>query len=163
MSYRLERRVHLPAPLDDVFAFFKNPLNLGVLTPPWLGFRILDTTDREVRVGTEISYRLTLHGIPLKWKSRITEYREGELFADEQLSGPYRRWYHRHRFASVAGGVEMIDVVEYELPFGILGRIAHALFVKRQLRTIFDFRTEVIRQRFPAATTGDTSAIGANG
>ena len=149
MSYRLERRVHIPATIDQVFAFFKNPLNLGVLTPPWLGFSILESTDGEVRVGTEISYQLLLHGIPLRWKSRITEYREGELFADEQLSGPYRRWYHRHRFLPVAGGVEMIDVVDYEMPLGWLGRIAHAAFVRRQLGTIFDYRTQAINQRFP--------------
>ena len=150
MSYRLHRRQIVDATLAEVFAFFSDPFNLAVITPPWLGFRIAESTDRTVRLGTTIRYRLRLHGVPLGWESRIAEYVEGEVFADEMLSGPYRRWYHRHTFRSVPGGVEIEDVVEYELPFGPLGRLAHALFVRRQLRAIFAYRARRITQLFPS-------------
>lgn len=150
MSYRLHRRQIVDATLSEVFAFFSDPFNLAVITPPWLGFRIAESTDRTVRLGTTIRYRLRLHGVPLGWESRIAEYVEGEVFADEMLSGPYRRWYHRHTFRSVPGGVEIEDVVEYELPFGPLGRLAHALFVRRQLRAIFAYRERRISQLFPS-------------
>ena len=150
MSYRLHRRQIVDATLSEVFAFFSDPFNLAVITPPWLGFRIAESTDRTVRLGTTIRYRLRLHGVPLGWESRIAEYVEGEVFADEMLSGPYRRWYHRHTFRSVPGGVEIEDVVEYELPFGPLGRLAHALFVRRQLRAIFAYRAWRITQLFPS-------------
>lgn len=150
MSYRLHRRQIVDATLSEVFAFFSDPFNLAVITPPWLGFRIAESTDRTVRLGTTIRYRLRLHGVPLGWESRIAEYVEGEVFADEMLSGPYRRWYHRHTFRSVPGGVEIEDVVEYELPFGPLGRLAHALFVRRQLRAIFAYRARRITQLFPS-------------
>jgi ligand-binding SRPBCC domain-containing protein len=150
MSYRLHRRQIVGATLAEVFAFFSDPFNLAVITPPWLGFRIAESTDRTVRLGTTIRYRLRLHGVPLGWESRIAEYVEGEVFADEMLSGPYRRWYHRHTFRSVPGGVEIEDVVEYELPFGPLGRLAHALFVRRQLRAIFAYRARRITQLFPS-------------
>ena len=148
MSYRLHRRQIVDATLSEVFAFFSDPFNLAVITPPWLGFRIAESTARTVRLGTTIRYRLRLHGVPLGWESRIAEYVEGEVFADEMLSGPYRRWYHRHTFRSVPGGVEIEDVVEYELPFGPLGRLAHALFVRRQLRAIFAYRERRITQLF---------------
>ena len=147
--YRLHRRHVVGGTLHEVFAFFKDPRNLEALTPPWLGFRILETTDSEVRVGTRIRYRLRLHGVPLTWRSRIAEYVEGERFADEQVTGPYRRWYHQHLFREMDGGVAIEDIVDYEMPFGVLGRLAHAVVVRRQLTSIFDYRTLQIAQRFP--------------
>ena len=150
MSHRLVRTTTLRGDIAHVFAFFRNPRNLEELTPPWLGFRVVSSTDDTVRAGTRIRYRLRLHGVPLKWESRITEYEENSRFADEQLSGPYSRWYHRHTFRAVEGGVLMTDVVEYQLPFGPLGRFVHWLVVRHQLRAIFDYRTKVISRRFAA-------------
>lgn len=135
--------------LEDVFGFFSSPFNLEAITPPWLGFRVLHVSDPEVREGTRIAYRLRLHGLPFRWESRIAEYRENTMFADEQVVGPYRHWYHRHLFRPVHGGVEIEDVVEYRMPFGALGRVAHAAFVRRQLARIFDYRTRVMGARFP--------------
>ena len=149
MTYRLHRRQLVGGDVPAVFAFFKSPHNLEAITPPWLGFRVLEASDREVRAGTRISYRLRLHGIPVQWESRIAEYRENETFTDEQLVGPYRSWYHRHLFRAVPGGVEIEDVVEYRMPFGLLGRLAHAVVVRRQLARIFDYRARVIGERFP--------------
>jgi hypothetical protein len=149
MMHRLQRRQVVGGDLPEVFGFFRSPHNLETITPPWLGFRVLEATDPIVREGTRISYRLRLHGIPVRWESRIAEYAENEMFADEQIVGPYRYWYHRHRFRAVPGGVAIEDEVEYRMPFGVLGRMAHAVFVRRQLETIFDHRARVIGERFP--------------
>lgn len=146
----LRRRTVVPGSLQEVFAFHTDPFNLESLTPPWLAFRVLHSTDRVVRLGTRITYGLGLHGIPMRWESRISEFEEGVSFADEMLSGPYRRWYHRHLFRQVDGGVEIEDVVEYALPFGPIGRLVHKLVVRRQLQQIFDFRTLAIDRLFPA-------------
>lgn len=151
MTHRLTRTTLLSGTLPEVFAFFRNPRNLETITPPWMGFRITSTSDETVREGTHIRYRLSLHGIPMSWESRITEYADGSHFADEQITGPYLRWYHRHLFRSVPGGVEMTDDVEYRLPFGPLGRLVHWLVVRHQLRAIFDYRTNIIAERFGAA------------
>lgn len=151
MSHRLIRHQIVGGSLAEVFTFFDDPRNLETITPPWLGFRVLDATDRPVRLGTRIRYRLRLHGLPLRWESRIAEYRARAVFADEMLVGPYRRWYHRHLFFEVPGGVEIIDVVDYTLPFGPLGRAAHALLVRRQLGAIFAYRQEAIAARFPVS------------
>jgi len=150
-SYRLRRTTRLDGDIATVFAFFKNPHNLETLTPRWLGFRILSTSDEVVRTGTRIRYRLSLFGIPMSWESRITEFVDNSHFADEQLSGPYSRWYHRHSFRAVDGGVEMTDDVEYRLPLGPLGRLAHWMVVRHQLRAIFDYRTRIIEEQFGAA------------
>lgn len=150
--YRLYRRQEVGGTLPEVFGFFKDPRNLEAITPPWLGFRILDPTGVLMQLGTRIPYRLRLHGMPLRWESLISEYVENELFADEQSVGPYRRWYHRHLFREVSVGVAIEDIVCYQLPFGPLGRLAHAMFVRRQLRAIFDYRAERIAQFFPSHT-----------
>ena len=156
-GYRLHRRQREPAGQPEVFAFFADPLNLETITPPWLGFRIVEAGDRPVRLGTRIGYRLRLHGVPLRWTSRIAEHVEGEMFADEQLDGPYRRWYHHHHFRAVDGGVQIEDVVEYALPFGPLGRLVHAVAVRRQLTSIFDYRHRTIEQVFGRVPGAETS------
>jgi ligand-binding SRPBCC domain-containing protein len=156
MKYQLQRRQVVGGELAQVFGFFKAPRNLEAITPPWLAFRVLHTTDDEVQEGTRIRYGLRMHGIPFRWESRISEYRENEMFADEQLTGPYRYWYHRHLFVPVPGGVAIEDVVEYQLPLGPLGRVAHTAFVRGQLARIFDHRAQVIGQRFPLRVSRDT-------
>jgi ligand-binding SRPBCC domain-containing protein len=153
VRYRLERRQVVAGDLATVFAFFEDPRNLEVITPPWLRFRVLDTTDARVRSGTVIRYRLSLCGVPFAWTSRIAEVEEGVRFADEMLAGPYRSWYHRHRFRAVPDGVEIEDVVDYALPLGVLGRLAHALMVRRQLDAIFHYRARRIADLFPAKET----------
>ena len=159
MNHRLVRRQLVGGSLGEVFAFFDDPLNLEAITPPWLGFRVLDAGDRPVRLGTRIRYRLRLHGVPLRWESRIAEHRDRAFFADEMLRGPYRRWYHRHLFSEVPGGVEIVDVVEYTLPFGLLGRVAHALIVRRQLDAIFAYRRAAVASRFGAPAAAGRSSV----
>lgn len=144
----LRRRQVIPADLEAVFEFFESPRNLEEITPRWLRFEVTHTTDEVMRLGTEIEYRLTWQRMPMRWRSRISEHEPGVSFADEMLQGPYRRWYHRHLFRPVADGVEMEDIVEYELPLGPLGRAVHAAVVRSQLERIFDYREEAVRSLF---------------
>jgi ligand-binding SRPBCC domain-containing protein len=67
---------------------------------------------------------------------------------DRQLRGPYALWHHTHDFEpDGAGGTVMRDTVRYALPFGPAGSAAHALFVKRDLERIFDFRRGEVARR----------------
>ena len=150
-GYVLERRQSIPGDLEVVFAFFEDPRNLETITPPWLHFEVVGSTDERVRLGTEIEYRLRWQVFPMRWRSRIAAYDPGVLFADEMLLGPYRRWYHRHLFTPTPDGVEMVDIVEYELPLGPLGTLAHGAVVRRQLEAIFDFRRAAIARIFSGA------------
>ena len=149
MSYQLRRTQVVGGTIEEVFAFFKDHRNLEAITPPWMGFRILGSTHEEVQLGTRIRYRLRVNGLPMGWESLIAEYEEGTMFADQMLKGPYRRWYHRHQFRQVDGGVEIVDQVDYELPLGPLGRLAHWLVVRRQLDAIFAHRQHAMAERFP--------------
>ena len=127
----------VPRPLAEVFRFFSDAGNLQAITPPWLGFEILTPMPLEMRAGTLLDYRIRLHGIPLKWRTRITAWEPPGRFVDEQLRGPYRLWVHEHTFREVPGGTEVGDRVRYAVPGG---RLANRLFVAPDLEKVFAYR-----------------------
>jgi len=146
--HTLRREQWLSRPIDEVFAFFADPRNLEEITPPWLGFRILTISSDAVSAGTEIRYRLRLHGMPIFWRTEILQWQSPNRFVDVQRSGPYRLWHHTHRFEAHGGGTRMIDIVRYRLPFGLLGRWVHRFKVQGDVRRIFDYRCQRIQELF---------------
>ena len=138
--YILTCSIKAPVPIEQAFSVFENPYNLARITPPWLHFRITTPGRIALREGTEIDYEIRWLGLPVSWKTTITRYEPPRLFEDFQTGGPYSFWRHRHGFEAVEGGTLISDRVEYGLPLGILGRIAHGAAVGRQLRGIFEYR-----------------------
>jgi len=140
-TYELAASQVLPLPREQAFAFFEDPRNLFDITPDWLRFVM---KDREAKTtmfeGAEFGYTIQWFGIPMPWRSRITGYRPPEEFTDVQLVGPYRSWSHLHTFDDLPDGTLMRDIVTYQLPFGPLGRVVHALAVRKQLEDIFRYR-----------------------
>lgn len=145
-TYRLERRQFIALPRAEVFAFFADATNLETITPPSLQFRILTPQPIDIGTGSHIDYRLALFGIPFQWRTRIESFDPPHRFTDVQERGPYQLWQHTHEFTQQDGGTLMIDRVDYRLPLGPLGGLAHALFVQRQLEHIFDYRFQVIER-----------------
>lgn len=137
----LERSQVVPCPLDETFAFFADPLNLETITPGWLRFRIIEAPERLAR-GSLLRYRLRLFGVPIGWRTEITDWQPPRTFTDMQLAGPYRLWVHTHRFTPAKGGTEIYDHVRYRLPGGPLASPVHRLVVRGWLDDIFDFRAE---------------------
>jgi ligand-binding SRPBCC domain-containing protein len=146
--YELKREQWVPRPVGEVFEFFSNAMNLEVLTPPWLRFAVQTKGPIDIHPGTLIDYRLKWHGIPLRWRTEITRWEPTAMFEDLQLKGPYKLWHHTHTFIEQYGGTLMTDVVRYELPLGPLGRIAHALTVRRNVEQIFDYRFKKVKELF---------------
>jgi ligand-binding SRPBCC domain-containing protein len=144
--YRAEQFV--ARPLEEVFEFFSRAQNLQELTPPWLHFKILEVNPEPVRQGSLIRYQLRWRVFPIRWTTEIVEWEPPYKFVDVQLSGPYKRWHHEHRFKAESNGTRILDEVHYELPFGVLGKIAHAVKVRRDVETIFEFRSQAIERRF---------------
>jgi ligand-binding SRPBCC domain-containing protein len=142
--HRLEREQYVDRPVADVFHFFAEAHNLERITPPWLSFQVLTPDPIEMRAGTLIDYRLRVHGVPLRWTSRIEHWEPGRSFVDRQLRGPYGLWHHRHSFAEDGEGTVVRDEVDYAMPFGALGDLAHPLFVRRDLERIFTYRHEAV-------------------
>lgn len=113
-----------------------------------MGFQIITPIPIVMRSGTLIDYVVRIAGIPFRWTTMITQYEPPHKFVDVQLKGPYAYWHHHHVFKEVVGGTEISDTVHYALPAGMLGSIVHALFVRRKLHRIFDYRAAAIKDLF---------------
>ncbi|MFN5032979.1 MAG: SRPBCC family protein [Flavobacteriia bacterium] len=147
--YQLKRQQLVKTDMATCWDFFSSPGNLQKITPKYMGFDVLTEVPEKMYEGLMIEYRVRpLLGIPMNWITEITHVKEHQFFVDEQRKGPYRIWHHEHHFETVDNGVLMSDIVSYELPFGILGKIAHPILVQRKLNEIFDFRFEIVEEIF---------------
>jgi len=153
----IKRTIVLSAPIADVFSFFQDPRNLAGITPRWMGFDITHVDEGGMRDGFKIVHRIKWMDVSLRWVTRIKDYDPPHGFLDVQTSGPYKVWRHQHTFEETARGTVMRDLVRYELPFGILGEVAHVLVVRRQLTRIFNYRSRRIAQLFTSLDAADAA------
>jgi ligand-binding SRPBCC domain-containing protein len=137
--------------IDEVFSVFQDPYNLAKITPPSLRFRVTSKQKVVMCKGAEIEYTIRWLGVPMNWKTVIAEYNPPFEFVDQQARGPYRLWRHRHSFFPTADGVRVCDQVDYALPLGPLGRVAHRFVVAQQLRAIFRYRQAKLSELFGGA------------
>ncbi|MEM7485189.1 MAG: SRPBCC family protein [Bacteroidota bacterium] len=147
--YQLHAKQQLPISKSDAWDFLSDPKNLKVITPEKMGFQIVSGAERPMFPGQIIQYKVSpFPGFKTKWVSEITHVKQGDYFVDAQLFGPYALWQHKHFISEIEGGVEMEDIIDYKIPFGILGQIAHPLLVKGQLTSIFKFREQKLTELF---------------
>lgn len=149
----LERRQRVEHSIDQAFAFYGDAHNLERITPPWLGFEVVTPRPIEMGVGTLIEYRLRLHRVPVRWRTRIEAWESPRRFVDVQVKGPYSLWEHTHTFEEDGPGATIIrDRVRYAIPFGPLGELARRLLVERDLRQIFDYRRDAVGREMGRAS-----------
>lgn len=152
----MKSEVWLPKPLDEVFPFFAEARNLGVLTPRWLAFEVLPGGPAAMAEGVLIDYRLRLRGLPIRWRSEITKWQPPNVFVDEQRRGPYRMWVHEHRFREVDGKTLAEDFVRYAVPGGWL---ADRLLVRRDLSKIFRYRRDKLEAIFGVVPASEIPSV----
>jgi len=147
--YTLHSKQNLPISVDEAWRFLSDPKNLKTITPDYMGFDIISGADRTMFPGQIIQYIVTpVFGIKTKWVTEITHVEDKKYFVDEQRYGPYALWHHKHFLKEIAGGVEMEDIIDYKLPMGILGQLAHPLIVKPKLDEIFEYRQKKLIELF---------------
>ncbi len=145
--YILRRKQYFKASLEETWAFLKNPFNLNHITPPELNFEIVSKVPEEMFNGMIIEYSIRIPRIgKQKWITEIKHIRQNHSFVDEQRIGPYTFWYHYHELKSQTSGVISFDTVYYLPPFGVFGKVLHALYIKKQLHKIFDFRRDKLAE-----------------
>ena len=140
----------IPISLEKAWDFFSNPANLQAITPDNMGFKVISKHHGNIMyAGQIIEYTVKpVLGISLYWMTEIIQVKDKEYFIDEQRFGPYSLWHHRHHFKIIEGGVEMTDIVHYKNPLGILGKLANTLFVRNQLKGIFNYRFKKVEEMF---------------
>jgi ligand-binding SRPBCC domain-containing protein len=147
--YQLIRKQIVHTDLETCWEFFSNPANLKLITPEYMGFDVKTETPKEMYEGLIIAYKVSpLLNIPMEWVTEITHVRDKSFFVDEQRVGPYKLWHHEHHFKEVEGGVEMIDIVSYQPPFGILGKLVHPFIIRPKLEQIFAYRIQKVNSIF---------------
>ncbi len=162
VGYRLNATMEVRRPIDEVFEFFADAANLEEITPPWLNFKILTPMPFAIKKGALLDYKIRLHYIPIRWRTEICVWESPNRFVDQQLKGPYKKWYHEHTFTDAGGGVtSVIDDVHY-IPRG--GSLIHRFMVKPDLEKIFRYRQEKLTEIFatsssPFCQTGDKDSL----
>ncbi len=151
MLHTLKTTQFIKSDINTIWEFMSAPQNLAKITPSYMGFTIVsDVNDLEkIYAGQIIEYDVTpVLGLKMHWVTEITHVKHLHYFVDEQRFGPYTLWHHKHFLKEVDGGVEMIDIVHYKIPFGFIGKIANALFIKHKLKEIFDYRFKKLEELY---------------
>lgn len=148
--YTLETQQELLIPLEKAWDYFSSPENLAKITPPKMGFDITSKVDKKAYQGQIITYKVSpIPFIKTNWVTEITQVKELDFFIDEQRFGPYSMWHHEHWFEELANGNTLMkDKISYKIPFGFLGHLAQILFIKKQLKVIFDYRYITLEKMF---------------
>lgn len=147
-SWHLSMTQWLPQPREEIFRFFSDAHNLEDITPDLLGFKVVTPDPITIQQGTLIDYKLKIRGVPIRWTTRIAQWDPCNMFVDEQLKGPYRKWVHTHTFTDENGGTRCDDHVEYAPPGGPLAPLINKLAVQRDVASIFAYRAKVLEQKF---------------
>jgi ligand-binding SRPBCC domain-containing protein len=152
-TYALITEQAIPISLDEAWDFFSSPLNLEKITPKEMNFVVTSDYNKDAKMypGMIITYKVSpIFGIKMDWMTEITHVKEGEYFVDEQRFGPYALWHHQHHFKTIPGGVLMKDILNYAIPYGVIGRVANNILVDKQIKEIFKFREKAIVDLFGA-------------
>lgn len=149
-AFQFKREQIINSDIDTIWDFVSSPKNLKEITPSYMLFQITsDNLDQKMYPGMIITYKVApILNIKIDWMTEITHVRDKEFFIDEQRMGPYKMWHHQHIFEIKDDGVLMKDIITYIPPFGLIGQIANKIFIKKQLKSIFDYRQKVINEKF---------------
>ncbi len=148
--YTLIRTQIIPATLHEVWDFFSSPVNLSVITPAKMNFRIVHNSHEDGMVTGQV-IRYTINVFPFvktHWITRITQVDKPNSSIDVQEKGPYALWEHHHNFKQAPDGILMTDIVRYAIPYGWMGQVANTVFVERELNVIFEFRSQALTNYF---------------
>lgn len=150
-EFSFQAELWLPRPRDEVFSFFADAHNLQTITPPWVRFEVLTPKPVQMKPGALIDYRIRVHGLPIRWRTEITEWEPPHRFVDVQIRGPYTLWHHTHTFEERDHGTLCRDHVRYR-PRG--GWLMNWLFVRRDVARIFAYRQRRLRELLSPVPAG---------
>ena len=141
----IEQSILINTSIERAFHFHDDTHNIRKITPQNL--KVSFETRGKPGLDQEVILRVQQFGLfTMNWHVKITEYEPPHRMTDIQISGPFQSWKQTRLFREVGAFCELTDIVEYEPPFGILGRIADALFIRRQVMNMFAFRQQATKR-----------------
>ena len=147
--YVLKSSIQLPVPVEEAWNFLSNPQQLENITGNNLSLQPVRPLPDEMYEGIILEYQIKpILNLRINWVTEITHIEEKKRFIDVQRFGPFHYWHHEHALIENEHGTEMKDILHYVMPFSILGRFAHKLFVRRMLEDIFAYRQQKIGDYF---------------
>ena len=148
--YQFKKTQEINSNIEKVWDFISNPNNLKKITPDYMGFDIVsENIPAKMYEGMIIAYKVSpLFGLKTTWVTEITNCKEYRYFVDEQRVGPYKIWHHQHILEPAKNGVLMTDIISYQPPYGLLGKLANKIMIKRKLKEIFNYRTKALQDIF---------------
>lgn len=147
---RIERTVAINAPIEKVFHFHDDTKNLLKITPP--NIHVTIETMGQPGLGYEVTLKIRQFlFFVMRWHVKITAYDSPHLMIDEQVRGPFKSWKQTRLLKEDSGVTELTDIVEYEAPMGILGRIANAVLIRRQVEQMFTYRQATTKRLLESA------------
>ncbi len=136
----LHARQWLPRKPAEVYAFMSDCRHMNLVLPQWVRLHVVNDKPAKLAAGVTYDYRFTLHGLPMRWRTRITDCDAPHAFVDEQARGPYASFRHEHRFVPLDGGTVVHDTIRYRPPGGPLAPLINSAWVRRDLRNLFTVR-----------------------
>ncbi|MBI2806949.1 MAG: SRPBCC family protein [Planctomycetes bacterium] len=158
-THIFQAHMWLPLAIEPVFAFFGDVANLSKISPPSVRIQTITPLPIEMRVGTIVEHRMSIRWFPIRWRSEITVWEPPVRFVDEQRSGPYRFWKHRHEFEVAEGGTWVRDHIEYRTHGWLFEPIVNRIFVAPELRRLFAHRQKAIRDFLAPGTDATNDRI----
>ena len=139
------RKTTIHAPVSTIFAWHAKDGAINRLTPPWAPLSLVARKGRGIDKGVEVTFKIKIFGIPMKWEARHIDYKENAMFRDYQVKGPFADWEHSHLFHAKSTDLTVMeDQVRFRLPFGIFSLPFYG-YVQRQLERIFFYRHQVLK------------------
>lgn len=148
-TYKYTSEIELPLDIEATWTFFSNPNNLEKIMPSQLAFKVINGASLPLYSGQIIEYTVSpLPFFKTTWISEISHINKPLFFVDTQLEGPYKLWHHKHYFKKTPHGTKITDVIHYQVPFGIIGRLLHPFIIRPKLAQIFEYRSKAIKTLF---------------
>ena len=135
----------VPGAPGSVFEFLRKPVNLERIAQPQMGLKFTKAPEL-IDIGSQLDFQIVSFNQVHTVSHRITDFRNAELIREELIKGPMRSWVHSHRFEPHADGVRLIDVIEFELPGGLLGLLLSEDKVLDQLDDGFFYRAQQLQR-----------------
>ena len=140
----IEQSSIIQCSLEDLYKFHLDSNNISKITPANIKVELL-TDDTLTYEGKIVKLKTTKLFIPTYWEVEIEKIEKPTLLIDKALKSPFKFWRHQHIFTQKKDCCELKDIIEYQLPFGLLGKVFEP-FIELDIKNMFAYRHQKTKE-----------------